>query len=225
MTYCYFALGTSLAALANVETITEYAPHVLPTQVIPLQGPTTRRVLSGAVVRNGAVGMSMQWDVMKLSALRTLLTTYWSYSTASANLYASWTDETGHYSPFSVTVSRPYPGDDYQINDQTWARQVNLTAYNWTLQSVSKTSSYSVTTSDRLIYCDTTGGTITLTLPAASAPGANTVFSFVKTVAGNSLTVQRAGGDTIDATTSVSVTAVNARVDVVSDGVSAWVTI
>lgn len=225
MVDAYFALGTSLAALANVETITEYAPHVLPTQVIPLQGPVVRRVLSGATVRNGAVDMPMQWDVMKLSALRALLTTYWGYTTASANLYASWLDETGHYSPFSVTVARPYSGSDYQINDSMWARQIVLTAFNWTLQSVTKTANYTVTTSDRLIYCDTTSGSITLTLPAASAPGANTVFSFIKTAAGNTLTVQRAGGDTIDGTTNVSVTAVNARVDVISDGVSAWVTI
>jgi hypothetical protein len=172
---CYFALGTTLAALANVETITEYAPHVLPTQVIPLQGPAARRVLSGAVVRAGAVTMPMQWDVMKLSALRTLLTTYWSYTTASANLYASWLDETGNYSPFAVTVSRPYPGDDYQINDQTWARQISLTAYNWTLQSVTKTSAYTVTTSDRLVYANTTSGSITLTLPAAIAVASLTV--------------------------------------------------
>jgi hypothetical protein len=222
---CYFALGTTLAALANVETITEYAPHVLPTQVIPLQGPAARRVLSGAVVRAGAVVMPMQWDVMKLSALRSLLTTYWSYSTASANLYASWLDETGHYSPFSVTVSRPYPGDDYQINDQTWAKQISLTAYNWTLQSVTKTGDYTVTTSDRLVYANTAGGNITLTLPAASAVSANTVFSASKTSASNTLTVQRAGADTVNGGANTTATALNARINVISNGVSAWVTI
>lgn len=225
MVDAYFALGTSLAALANVEVLTGYAPHVLPTQTIPLQGPAVRRVLSGAVVRNGAVIVPMQWDIMTLSALRTLLTTYWGYDTASASLYASWLDETGHYSPFAVTVSRPYPGDDYQINDQTWARQISLTAYNWTLQSVTKTSDYTVTISDRLVYADTTSGNIVLTLPAANAVNANTVFSAVKTAAGNTLTVQRAGADTVNGGTNTTATALNARIDVISDGVSAWVTI
>jgi hypothetical protein len=221
----YFALGTTLAALANVETITEYAPHVLPSQTIPLQGPVARRVLSGAVARNGAVVMPMQWDIMKLSALRSLLTTYWSYTTASASLYASWLDETGHYSPFAVTVSRPYPGDDYQINDQTWAKQISLTAYNWTLQSVTKTGDYTVTTSDRLVYANTAGGNIVLTLPAANAVNANTVFSAAKTAAGNTLTVQRAGADTVNGGTNTTATALNARIDLISNGVSAWVTI
>lgn len=221
----YFALGTTLAGLANVETITGYAPYVLPTQTIPLQGPVARRVLSGAVVRAGAVVVPMQWDVMTLAALRALLTTYWSYSTASASLYATWLDETGHYSPFAVTVSRPYPGDDYQINDQTWARQISLTAYNWTLQSVTKTSDYTVTTSDRLVYANTAGGNITLTLPAANAVSANTVFSASKTAAANTLTVQRAGSDTVNGGTNTTATALNARIDLISDGVSAWVTI
>lgn len=221
----YFALGASLAALANVESITEYAPHVLPSQVIPLQGPVVRRSLSGAVVRNGAVTIPMQWDIMKLSALRTLLTTYWGYSTASASLYASWLDETGNYSPFSVTVSRPYPGEDYQINDQIWARQINLTAFNWRLQSVTKTGNYTVTTSDRLIYGNTAGGNITLTLPAASAPGADTVFSFVKTSASNTLTIQRDGADTINGGASVALSANNARLNIISNGVSAWTSI
>lgn len=225
MPNCYFALGASLAALANVETITEYAPHVLPAQLIPLQGPAARRVLSGAVVRNGAVTLPMQWDVMRLSALRALLTTYWGYTTASASLYASWIDETGHYSPFAVTVSRPYPGDDYQVNDQVWARQISLSAYNWTLQSVTKTANYTITASDRLVYADTTGGSVTLTLPAANAVNANTVFSAVKTAAANTLTVQRAGADTVNGGTDTAASASGARIDLVSDGVSAWVTI
>lgn len=222
---CYFALGTTLAGLANVETLTGFAPHVLPAQAIPLQGPRAQRTLSGAVVRSGAVNVPLLWDIMTLAALRNLLTTYWGYSTASANLYASWLDETGHYSPFAVTVSRPYPGDGYQVNDQAWAKEITLAGHNWTLQSVTKSANYTVTTSDRLVYGNTGSGNVTLTLPAASAPGANTVFSFVKTSASNTLTVQRAGGDTINGGTSVSLSALNARVDVVSDGSSAWVTI
>lgn len=221
----YFAIGTTLANLTNLEALTGYAPHVLPAARIPLRPPNARRVLSGAVVRTGAVAAPMQWDVMKLSDLRALVTTYWGDAKDSAALFASWLDETGRYSPFAVTVQRPYIGEHYQINDSVWAKEIALNAFDWRLQSVTKTANYTVTTSDRLIYANTGGGSITLTLPAAAAPNANTVFSFVKTSAANTLTVQRAGTDTLDGGTSVSLTALNARLDVVSDGISAWVSV
>ena len=221
----YFALGTTLANLTNLETLTGYAPHVLPAARVPLRGPIARRVLSGTVVRNGAVATSMQWDVMKLSDLRALTTTYWGDAKDSASLFASWLDETGHYSPFSVVVQRPYVGEHYQINDTVWAKEIRLDAFDWRLQSSTKTSNYTVTTSDRLIYANTASGNITLTLPAASAPNANTVFSFVKTAAANTLIVQRAGSDTLNGGTSVSLTALNARLNVISNGISAWVSI
>lgn len=225
MAWMYFALGTTLANLKNVEDIVGLPPHVLPNQAVPLTRPNARRTLSGAVVRNGAIATPLQWDVLRQRALRDLIALYWPDGEASAPLYASWLDETGRYSPFAVVVSRPQAGEDYEMTDSVWARAIRLPAFNWTLQSVTKTTSATLTASDRLVYCNTSSATVTLTLPAANAVNPNTVLSVVKTVAANQMIVQRSGSDTLDGGVSVTYTAAGTRADMVSNGVNAWRTI
>lgn len=225
MTLCYFSIGTTLANMVNVETIIRTAPpHVLPSNRVPLLGANRRVTLDNRVVRTGAVNVPLQWDIMSLSELDAFTLAYWGYSSASAALFVTAIDETGHYSPFAVTLERPYQGDNYQI-DAGWARQVSAPGLDWRLQSTAKTSSATITTGERLVFADTTGGSVTLTLPAATAPAANTVFSFVKTAAANSLIIQRAGSDTIGGANTVTLTALNARLDIVSDGGALWTAI
>jgi hypothetical protein len=73
-----------------------------------------------------------------------------------------------------------------------------------------------------MVLATTSGGTVTITLPAATSPAANTPFCFWKQSAANSLVIQRAGADTVGAGTSITLTALNERAELVSDGVSAW---
>jgi hypothetical protein len=70
---------------------------------------------------------------------------------------------------------------------------------------------------------DTSGGAATWTLPAAAAAGVGAVVAVKVTAGSNSVTVQRAGSDTVNITgTSRVVTSPEVAVTLVSDGVSNW---
>lgn len=73
-----------------------------------------------------------------------------------------------------------------------------------------KTANYTVAVTDNFITIDATGGNVTLTLPAASTcfggnVGIDYVFKRLDN-SGNSITIQRAGSDTIDGATSFTLT-------------------
>lgn len=222
MPYCYFAIGTTLANMANLEITlpNEPPPTVLDGRRIPLLGPAAQRTLDQSVHRHGAVNVPVRIDVMRQTSLDTFITTYFSnYLTASAALYASWLDETGHYSPFSVTLERPYEGVHYRVVDGVNVRDLEIPGYKWTLQTNTENSSTTITTSERYTESDTTAGAVVLTLPAANAVTPYTIYSAKKTGGGNALSFTRAGSDTIDGGTSLTITT---REDIYSDGVSAW---
>lgn len=73
-----------------------------------------------------------------------------------------------------------------------------------------------------LVLVNAAGGNVILTLPAANALP-NATYRFVRTDAsGNSVTVQRAGGDAVDAGTSFSLSTQGAAREIASDGVATW---
>lgn len=72
-------------------------------------------------------------------------------------------------------------------------------------------SATTLTASDDIVLVDTTGGSVTITLPDARQH-ANHIFHVKKMIAANTCTVQRSGSDTIDgATTSAWTTRYEAR--------------
>ncbi len=222
----YFAIGSTLAGLTNIEATAPTAIFHALSQRIPLQGPVARRTLDNAVQRNGSIDVPLACDSMKLSDLDALILAHWSdYTTASATLFISWLDETArngaaHYSPFSCELERPVEGQHYQVSaNGYWARDVQIPAYNLVRQENIENATATITTSERYNESDTTGGAVVLTLPAANTVNANTVFSFVKTGGGNTLTLDGNGAEEIDGSTTLVVTG---RVNIVSDGVSAW---
>ena len=224
----YFAIGTTLANLQNIEAVINYPPHVLPGMRIPLLGPIRQRTLDHSVQRNGSIDVPIQFDVLSGSDLNTFILEYWGdYLTASVSLFASWLDETAYrgqnnYSPFSVELERPVIGEHYQDTNGTWRQQIIVPGLNWTLQSNTENSTTTLTTSQRYVLGDTTAGAIDWTLPAANAVNADTVFSGIKSGGGNTLQFLRAGSDTIDGSTSLAITG---RTNIISNGVDAWSTI
>lgn len=76
-----------------------------------------------------------------------------------------------------------------------------------------------------LVLVNASGGARTITLPAANALGGRPIrFQIAKTdSSANSVTVQRAGADTIEGAASVVLAGQWASVTLVSDGVSVWV--
>lgn len=89
------------------------------------------------------------------------------------------------------------------------------------LATASKTSNYTITATDAIIFADATSGNVTITLPAAASFGG---YRFhVKRIdnASNTCTVARSGSDTIDGQTSFTIDQQYTSVMVVSNG-SAW---
>lgn len=87
---------------------------------------------------------------------------------------------------------------------------------------LTKTGTYTILATDELILCSTSGGAFALTLPAASsAPGKS--FKIQKTdSSSNALTISRAGSDTINGATSITLTVQYESTELISDGTSAW---
>lgn len=90
-----------------------------------------------------------------------------------------------------------------------------------TFATATKTSGYTINGTDVVVFADASSGTVTITLPSASA---NSGYRFyVKRIdsSANSCSIGRSGSDTIDGQTSVTLDEQYMCVTVVSNG-SAW---
>jgi hypothetical protein len=90
-----------------------------------------------------------------------------------------------------------------------------------TFSTATKTSSYTIGSSDTVIFADATSGNVTVTLPAAS--GVAGYRFYVKRVdsSGNTISIARSGSDTIDGMTSFTLDLQYTAFAVVSNG-SNW---
>ena len=76
----------------------------------------------------------------------------------------------------------------------------------------------------KMLNTNATSGTITHTLPLAATHGNGFIVSFRKSDSSvNSVTVQRAGSDTINGSTTATLTYQNQTMTLISDGVTGWV--
>ena len=230
MPECYFAVGTTLATLQNIETIVTEPPNVQPDRLIALTGGVRVRTLDKLAHHVGDINSGLAWWFLSQADLDNLHNTlFGNYPVFSSSVirYVSVLDESGRYSPFLCVIEKPRIGRDYRLID-TGSGYENyvLPLYDLDLQYVSKNEIATLTASERLVLANTAVAGYTLTLPLANAVNANTVVSIVKTATVNTLSVARQGSDTLNGGTAViTLTAVNSRYDLVSDGASAWVTI
>lgn len=220
-TYAYYAVGSTLAGLVNVETYTELPPRAVDGNAIPLLGNVRRRALSGRPRSSGWINGVLLFEGMTRDAYRAFVyAVFGGFDVSGVQRYFTLFDETGAFSPFQGYIERATPtyGDDSTLLG------VAFPLSKLVLQSVTKTANYTVTTADHLVYADTTGGNITLTLPALAGVTQNVVYSFQKTAAANTLTLDADGSETIENAATLALTAQHARVDLVSNG-SQWLTI
>ena len=87
--------------------------------------------------------------------------------------------------------------------------------------TATKTTNYTISGTDVVVFADATSGNVTITLPTASA---NAGYRFdIKRIdnSGNTCAVARSGTDTIDVQTSMSLDVQYTSLTVVSNG-SAW---
>lgn len=223
MSQIYFAVGTTLANMVNLETTYGLFAHGFESAPIPLTGSVRRRTFAGVTRHDGYINGGLFIDYAARADLNEFLYARFGYpASADAALYMTLIDEDGHYSPFLLRAEKP----TFQVSNKALVRQIVFPLWNCVLQSATKTTTASLTASERLVYANTAGGGFTATLCAANAVQANTVISIVKTSATGTLTIARAGSDTINGgASSLTRTENYSRVDLVSDGVSAWVTI
>lgn len=108
-------------------------------------------------------------------------------------------------------------------SDGTVTRAKCATGGFGSLNVVSKTANYTVTSSDDLILCDSSGGAFTLTLPTAVGIGGR-VYKFRKTdstfATANAITIS-AGASTIDGSSSTTLNTQYETLEIISDG-SNW---
>jgi hypothetical protein len=160
----YFAIGATLATMVNIQTLIDTPPTVLPEYggaVMPLLGGTARRALSGRLRRDGYASGAWGFPTLDddLTDLNDLLVALvGDYATASRERYISTLDSTGHYSPFLCYVDAPYPGQTLDLVQLSRVRNARVLLTGGVLQSATKTSNFTVTTSTHHLYADTSGG-------------------------------------------------------------------
>lgn len=119
MTQFEFAIspGHNVTSPTNVESVIEYAPHVLPDQWVPYLGDAKSRAGSGKARRDGIVERAWQWDVLTIDDLNTFIIHVWgSFSVASAAATMRTIDESGRYARFNVYADKPHPQENYTIS-------------------------------------------------------------------------------------------------------------
>jgi hypothetical protein len=95
---------------------------------------------------------------------------------------------------------------------------VTIPGFDWVRQIDTVSASGAVTTSQRYIRYDTSGGAIVPDLPPVATVTPYTIYSHEKYVAGNTLTLDPDGSEEID---GASTLVVSDRVDIYTDG-TAW---
>lgn len=219
----YFAIGTTLAGMVNLSTYVTIPPNILDDGEAPLLGGAATRAQDATLYRDGWIRHNWRLDLESRADYNALIYgVFGGFTTASKTVYITTISEDGYYSPFLCKVDKPYPSENYRVTLGGWVRDLTMPFVKLQLQSVTKTTTATLTASERLAYCDTSGGNFTVTLPAADAVGTNTVVSVRKTSASNTLTIAAGAGDTVSDTT---LTANNGRYDFASDGVSAWASV
>jgi hypothetical protein len=132
----------------------------------------------------------------------------------------------------SVTPSLPGAGNGklyfdssgrlYKVNS-SGTTELGLTGASL-LNVTSKTANYTATSSDDLILCNASGGAFTITLPAAASNTGKVVLIKKTDSSVNAVTVDGNASETIDGTTTRTLGAQYATLEIVSDGTN-WVSV
>jgi hypothetical protein len=218
MTYFAIAANGTLASLVNVTTLTEFDPSIEEEKLTPLTGKVRRKTYAGVMRHDGYIDSELFFNVMRVSSYRTFMNTiFGGFNVASKAVALTLLTEDGYYTSFVGRVEKP----TFAYTNEAWLKNIRFPLSDLIKQAVPKSSNYTVTTSDRLINVDTSGGSVTLALPALAGVTVNTVFSAVKTSASNSLIFDPNSSELIEGASTYTLTAQYSRIDFYSDG-SQW---
>lgn len=219
----YFGIGASMAGIVNLETFISDPPQVVTDGAIPAVGVTQTLLSNGSLRYDGAINTTYRFDNVERSEFNAfILAQFGSFSVSSSAKYVTWIDEEGFWSPYLVEMSRPAPLSGWRNVNETYLVDVVGELRRCRKQYVTKTANYTITTSDKLVYADTTSGNITLTLPPLASVTAGTVYSCQKAATANTLTIAADGSEAIGGSATLSLTANYARVDLCKNTASDW---
>jgi hypothetical protein len=225
----FFAAGTTLAGMTNLELTLLEPFQVLEYGRITLLAPTKTRALDSFGRRDGKINARLLCNVATDAGRRDLNTLlFGNQTTVSRELYLSAPSESAYsedveYTPFLAFVDRPVEVEDYQVAiNGVYVTALVLPLFNCRVQSVTKSANATITTSERLVYVDTSGATRTMTLFAVASATPYTVYRFVKTSASNSMVLDGNGAETINGATTHTSTALNASVSIYTPDNAVW---
>lgn len=230
--YDYYAGGVGLDAttLTLFSTITGTPATMRPPGTrVPLQGPIAEMTLDGGVQNNGQKNAKLFMGGLLRSQLDALVAaTVVTWETASADYTFVGRDERWNWGTWNAKVWLPRDlsdqEPDYELMAQGHAQNIYLPFKNCRRELLSVSGATTLTATQRYVKVDTSGGNVTVKLPAASAVD-YVVFSIIKTAAANTLTIQRAdapGTDTVEGAASIAITALNEQSDLWIDTGTNW---
>ena len=181
--------------------------------------PETRQPISaGGIPPNGEDMNGVLFDVADWSR--------WAGAGGPVGYDATFSTAVGGYPRGAVLASATGQGFWYSfLNNNTNDPDAGGAGWINTLSTFTAVTS-SATLNIRqqgIVLIDATAGNITVTLPSAGTPGLIPIkYSFIRTDSTTStVTISRAGSDTIEGVTSLTIYVAN-RITLVSDGASAW---
>lgn len=153
---------------------------------------------------------------------------FFNYEVGSSNKYFQIVKNTSdHYVYYNCNDTVTGVGHAFQKNGTGYLATLEDDGLFWGMvehQSVTTltTGSYSLGNQYGVIFCDCSGGTVTLTLPAMAGFNGRT-YRFIKTDAsGNSVIVNRSSTDTINGATSLSWNTQYQAKDLIANGSGLW---
>lgn len=229
MSQDYFCVGASLSGLVNVESLVSLPPGIAEAQggsPMPLSGEAAQRLLSGRLKRGGRANSAWVWgyfdnDMDDLLTLRRAI--FGDLTTQSKQGYVITLDEHNEWSPFLCHIDAPRIGQTMRLYNSV-PYDITFTLAGGVLQSVTKSSNFSLALSEHLVYVDTSGGNVTASLPALAGVTADVPYRLVRTSVSNSFTLDPNSSETIDSASTKSVSGANTSVTIIKSG-SQWVTI
>jgi len=142
---------------------------------------------------------------------------------AGSNVLTLASDQSATFAS-DATINGQLTVDDVVINTSLASNGTTTVKSFYGGITTSSSTSYSVAADDYIVRLTSTSS-VAVTLPAANAVAAGRHLYFFKTASGGSITINRAGSDTIDGSyTTTTLANQHDRVEFVSDGSAIWYT-
>ncbi len=218
----YFTTNVGIGSVNPTQSLDVVGTGKFSTGV---NAPKLTNLTSNGFVKTGSADGTLSVDT----------NTYPSYSSMTANFIQKATSTTavGNSSIFdngtNIGIGTNTPQGAFTITNgnvgiATWTAQSYLQVKgSMGVQVVSKSADYTASAGDYVILVDASGGSVTITLPAASGVSGRVYYIKKTDSSGNSVIIDGNAAETIDGATTISTTTQYQAYTIVCDGSNWWV--